>query len=116
MTASAIEIAIEALRPFTGMMPTLERDNPHISDADCYDFRVPVKALRQADAALAVLTAEPSPVPPDREREIRAGSLDIYADGVSKLADTSKTDDGWLRALALALRDAAALLRQSTLT
>lgn len=50
--------------------------------------------------------------PVSTDREARAGSLEMYADGVSKLADTSKTDDGWLRALAIALREAAAFIRQ----
>jgi hypothetical protein len=41
----------------------------------------------------------------------RATSLEVYADGVTRLAETVKSDSGWLRALALALRDTASTLR-----
>lgn len=48
---------------------------------------------------------------PAEEVEVRAASLEVYADGVFKLASKSKDDDGWLGGLAIGLRDTAAMLR-----
>lgn len=38
---------------------------------------------------------------------VQSTALLLYADGVARLAETSKTDDGWLRGLAFGLRDTA---------
>ena len=50
--------------------------------------------------------------PSDNELESRAGSLELYVEGITKLASSVKDHDGWLKALALALQDAANLLRR----
>lgn len=55
--------------------------------------------------------AEASQRPASEEVDARAGSLELYANGIAELVKVSRNDEGWLTALSAALRDTAAMLR-----